>query len=96
VGAHEQSGSGGAQGGAEPSDLGPGHLFGRFDLKIDDVAAGFRGFLEDFELGVNGASEVAAIGFTTAGDEGCDLAMAVEKGVKLRQRGQGLGQVVEA
>ncbi len=72
------------------------HLLGRFDLEIDDVAAGFGGFQQDFELGVEGAGEMAAKRLAAAGGDGGDVAAAVEKGLELGQGGGGLGQEVEA
>ncbi len=50
-----RDGAGGAEGGAELGQLRPGTLLGRLDFEIDDVAAGFGGLEEDFELGVQGA-----------------------------------------
>ncbi len=51
VRADEEGGSGCAEGGAELGELRPGTLLGRFDLEIDDVAAGFSGFQQNLELG---------------------------------------------
>ena len=76
VRADEEDGAGGAEGGAELGQLGPGGLLGRFDFEIDDVAAGFGGFLQDLQLGIQGPGEVAAKGLAAAGGDGRDVAAA--------------------
>ncbi len=96
VGADQKGGSGGAEGGAELGQLRAGGLLGRFDLEIDDVGAGFGGFEEDFELGVQGPGEVAAKGLAAASGDGRDLAVAGEEGLEVGQGGGGLGQEIEA
>ena len=50
-------------------------LLGRLDLEIDDLAAGFGGFRQDFELGVEGPREVAAMRLAAAGGDGGHVAV---------------------
>ena len=78
VGADEKGGSGGAEGGAELGQLRPGALLGRLDFEIDDMGAGFGGFLQQFDLGIQRTGEVAAKGLAAAGGDGRHIAMAVE------------------
>ena len=91
----EESGARSTDGGAELGQLGLGALLGRIDLEIDDVAAGFSGFLEDFELRVEGAGEFSAKGLAAAGGDGRHVAAAVKEGLDVGQDGGGLGQGIE-
>src|SRR5208282_2241166 len=96
VRADEEDGAGCAEGGAKLGQLGPGGLLGRFDFKIDNVAAGFGGFEEDFQLGVQRPGKVAAQGLAAAGGDGCHVAAAVEQGSEIVESGGGFRQKIEA
>ena len=91
----EEGGTGSAEGGTELGQLRLGALLGRIDFEIDDVAAGFSGFLEDFKLCVEGAGELAAKGLAPAGGDGRDVAAADNEGLDVGQDGGGLGQGVK-
>ena len=62
--------------GAELGELRGLGFFGRFHFKIDDGAAGFGGFEEDFEFGGEDAGEVAAELLAAAGGDGGEVAVA--------------------
>ena len=95
VGTDQKRGSGGAEGGAEPGQLRPGSLFRRFDLEIDDMAAGFGGFQQQFQLRVQRPREVAAQGLAAAGGDGRHLAMTVEEGLEFVEHGGWPGQEIK-
>ena len=70
-------------------------FLGRLDFKIDDGAAGFGGFEQDFEFGGEGASEVAAKLFAAAGGDGGQVAVLGQELLQAGKGGRGFGQGVE-
>ena len=95
VGADQESGSGGAEGGAKPGQLGPGSLFSRFDFEIDDMAAGLGGLKEQIQLRIQRPNEVATKGLAAAGGNYRQLAMTMEEGLEGRGYCCRLGQGIE-
>jgi hypothetical protein len=66
--------------GAEARELRAGHLLDGLDFEVDEVTTGFSGFLQDFELCVEGACELASERLAAAGSDGRYVAAAIQQG----------------
>jgi hypothetical protein len=85
----------GGAGLAQAADGVLGELLNGLEFDVDNLESGLGGFEQDFERGVVGAVELAAVLFAATGGDGGGCAVVCEKLLEARQSGERLGEVVE-